>query len=586
MDSARLTFLRSVFLLLLCVLAVNLFFCQVINGQYYLTLSEQNRIRLIPLPALRGQVLDSAGRVLTGNRPSYDVSIVYQDFDRNQIDLLAKILNLRKSDIKSVVDKAKASPFSPVLLEADAGMEEIFQLEELNPEIKGVYMDIHGRRNYPWREAAGHITGYIGLISRKEYENGDRVRFLFSDYIGRSGIEKAFDEHLRGYHGGRQIEVNSRGQVLKTMSERRPTKGHDIYLTIDAELQSALYELIKDKRAVVGIMDLKKDAVLALVTAPSFDPNAFVMPSRAGERVGYLSSSGKPMVNQAIQGGFPLGSIFKLVVALGALEEKIITPGTTFHCDGTFTLKPGQRPFKCWNPAGHGTMNLNQAVMQSCNIFFYECGKRLGVERIASYARQLGLGSTWDLELGTMFPGIVPDQQWKLDRIGDRWYQGETISLAIGQSYLLVSPLQILRLVATIANDGRVAEPHMVDYERSGLHETARKKNMAHINAAHFRELKAAMREAIESSRGTGRLARMEGLSVAGKTSTAQAPTGEGHSWFAGFAPFEAPEVAIVAFIEHGGSGGLAAAPLAREALEIWQSQKNARVTNSAELSA
>ncbi len=571
MDSARLVFLRSVFLLLLGVLAVNLFFCQVIHGQYYLTLSEQNRIRLIPLPALRGQIFDASGNILAGNRPSYDISLVYQDFDRNQMDLITKILNIKKDSVQKALERAKLAPFSPVLLESDAAMEEIFRLEERGPEIKGVYIDIHGRRDYPLREAAGHLTGYLGLISQEEYDQGDRTRFLFSDYKGRSGIERVFDDVLRGYHGGQQIEVNSRGKALKTMSERRPLKGKDVYLTIQGELQKAIYEMIKDKRAVVGMMDLKNDAVIALVSTPSFDPNAFVTPSRTDERTGYLKSTEKPMINLATYGGFPLGSIFKLVVALGSLQEGVITPQTNFHCDGTFTLKAGQRPFHCWNAAGHGSVNLNTAIMQSCNIFFFESGKRLGVDKIAFYARELGLGSAWDLELGGMFPGLVPDPQWKLENIGDRWYQGETISFAIGQSYLLVSPLQVLRLVATIAKEGDVAEPHIVDYERTGS-SAPKKHRKAKIDQIYFKTLKAAMKDVVQSPHGTGRLARLEDLSIAGKTSTAQAPTGESHSWFTGFAPYESPEVAIVVFVEHGGSGGMAAAPLARDALQIWQS--------------
>lgn len=568
----RIIVLRTFFLSLLAVLTVNLFFCQVINGQYYLSLSEQNRIRVLPIPALRGRIFDRHGVALAENKPSFDVSVVPEDFDRNKAGLLSDILRLEKKKVLEALSDATQPPFSPVPVKRDAGMEEVFRLEERRPEMDGVHVEIRGKRHYPLGTAAGHLTGYIGLITEGEYRTGDRTRFLLTDFIGRSGIEGAYDQELRGWHGGKQIEVNSRGRVLRTLSERQPVFGKDIYLTVDSHFELALSDLIKDKRAVIGVMDLATDEILALVSTPGYNPNAFVTPSRLKERMKYLTSSDRPMINQAVEAGFPLGSVFKLVVALGALEEGIITSSSTVTCHGHYQLKGGKRAFKCWREGGHGIMDLTSAIEQSCNVYFYDVGKRLGVERMARYARELGLGDTWDAELGRMFPGLIPDEAWKKKNVGEKWYQGETISFAIGQSYLLVSPLQVLRLVATIASGGVVAEPHLVkDESRESPGDEGSKKKRAKIDPAHLETVREAMREVVRSSAGTGQLARVDGIQIAGKTGTAQDPPDEAHSWFAGFAPFEHPEIAVVVFVEHGGSGGQVSGPMAKSVFEIWK---------------
>lgn len=549
----------------LAILVIGLFQTQVIQGGHYRKVSERNRIRLIRLEAPRGNILDRSGELLATSRPAYDVYAIPEDFSLTHIPVIGKFLGLSEADIREKLSEARYTSFTPVLFKADVSKEIAMQIEERRPELAGVFILISTRRAYPQGEVASHMVGYIGKISRAEYESLDPSVYHFNSWIGRSGIEREFDSRLRGEDGGRQLEVDARGVPIRLLSERKPEPGRDLQLTIDAKLEAGLAPLLGKWKGAILVMDLKTGGILAAVSSPAFDPNIFVSPNQGEERLKVIGSSDKKLLDRSFNGLYPPGSIFKLVTAMAALESGVITPHTTFTCPGYFRLGPGSRVFKCWFPEGHGRVDLYTAIERSCNVYFYNVGRLLGEKRLAAYARKLGFGSSIPMEIPTA-KGIVPDREWKKKARGDKWYQGETITLAIGQSYLLVSPLQILRMVAAVATDGKILDPKLVlDASAEKLEETK-----LGIREETFRALKQGMLQVVTSNRGTGQLARVNFAKLAAKTGTAQAPPGEPHAWFGGFFPFEDPEVALVVFMERGKSGGFAAAQIAKKAAHLY----------------
>jgi len=561
----RLRIFQAVVYSALGVLAFGLFYTQIIQGYEYRKLGDQNRIRLMPLEAPRGLVFDIKGNLLASNRPSYDVLATPEDMTPDVYATLAKLLAVPEKEIRSRMTAPREYPFAPAVIAEDISRDLIFTLEELKPELPGVAIRVSGLRFYPYHETASHLIGYIGKISPTEYQEKPKERFGMKSLIGRTGIEYIFDDRLRGWRGGRQVEVDAKGRIVRVISDKPPQIGEDLTVTLDLEFQQKLMELIKEKTASIAVLDLKTEGLIALASMPAYDPNVFVAPSYSQERMELLKDPDSPMVDRGSGSAYPPGSIFKLVTALAALETGKITPNTRFHCNGQFRLKPGSRPFKCWMEGGHGSLNLYEAIERSCNVYFYNLGKRLDADTIAKYARILGLGERLELELSRIAPGLVPDSAWKKKQFHEQWYQGDTISFAIGQSYLLTSPLQIMRLSAIIAKNGQLVHPRLI------LDKTeAPQKVQIAIREENLKVIRQAMLRVVEAKYGTGQMARVDFDKIAAKTGTAQAPPNKAHSWITGFFPYENPEIAFVVFVEHGGSGGLNAAFIAKEMIKIW----------------
>jgi len=556
---------RSLIYLGLVILGAGLFRTQVLQGDYYRRLGEQNRIRLIPLEAARGRVLDSRGNLLASNRPSYDVVATPEDVTADVYPRLATLLSLPEQEIRRRMSARREYPFAPALIQSDILRDLAFKIEEMRPELPGVSIRTSGIRYYPYRETASHLIGYIGKINPQEYAVKDRKRFGMTSLIGRFGIEKIFDEELRGWRGGRQIEVDARGKLIRVLSEKPPEPGEDLTVTLNLEFQKKVMELIQGKHAAVAVLDLESEGLIALASSPAYDPNVFTSPGQSQERLEILHDSEAPLVDRGVSSAYPPGSVFKLVTALTALETGKITPNTHFRCNGKFKIKPGTRTFHCWLKRGHGSVNLYQAIERSCNVYFYNLGKRLHADDIAKYARMLGLGERMQLELNRIAPGLVPDSAWKKKKYRERWYKGDTISYAIGQSYLLTSPLQMLRLVAIIAKNGRLVQPRLIENgkEKKGQERIA-------IREENLKVIKRAMLRVVQSKHGTGQLARVDFDKMAAKTGTAQIPTKDPHSWIAGFFPYADPKIAFVVFVEHGGPGGVTAARIGKEMINMW----------------
>ena len=561
----RLKIVQVVMLSGLVILGVGLFETQVIRGGHYRKASEHNRIRIIRLEAPRGNILDRHGVLIATSRSAYNVYAIPEDFDPQDILVLSQILNLPEKQIRFQLSQARFTSFAPVLLKQDVSKEVAMQIEERRPELGGVFIQIGMIRTYPQGEVAAHIVGYIGKISREEYASLDPSIYDYDTWIGRTGIERVFDTHLRGENGGRQLEVNARGVPIRLLGEVEPHPGSNLHLSLDTKLEARIRPLVANKRSAVLILDLKKGELLAAVSTPGFDPNIFVAPGHNTERLSLIGSKERPLLDRGLNGLYPPGSIFKLVTAMAALETGTITSHTTFECPGYFRFGQKSRPFKCWFPEGHGRVDLYIALERSCNVYFYNVGRLLGEKRLAEYARKLGFGSDVPFELPTA-DGIVPDAEWKQLVRHDKWYQGETITLAIGQSYLLVSPLQILRLVAAVATDGRVFQPKLVRDEFVSI----KSEKKFSFRQETFKALRQGMLQAVSSDKGTGQLARLNFTKLAAKTGTAQAPPGEPHAWFGGFFPYDDPEIAMVVFVERGKSGGFTSGQIAKKVAHIY----------------
>lgn len=557
----------------LFLLGFGLFRTQVLQGGEFRRLGEQNRIRLIPLEAARGKVLDIHGHALATNRVAYNLVATPEDVTPEVFSKLAEILDLSEKEIRRRMSSSREYPFAPAMIQPDITREQVFTLEELKPELPGVAIQVSGLRYYPYHVSASHLIGYIGKINQREYETLDRDRFGMNSLIGRAGIEKIYDDALRGWRGGRQIEVDAKGNFIRILSERKPEPGQDLVLTLDLELQEKIDEMIKDKHAAVAIMDLETEGIIALASAPAYDPNVFVSPGKSSERVALLRDKDAPMLDRGTGSAYPPGSVFKLVTALAALEKGKITPNTRVNCTGG--VKLGKRVFRCWFHEGHGSLNLYQAIERSCNTYFYHLGQKLSPDDIAHYARELGLGDVMKLEVTDMTPGLVPDSTWKKNRYREPWYAGDTLSFAIGQSYLLTSPIQILRLSAIIAKDGKRVEPRLILNNLPDDPAAAQESRVA-IRAENLKAIRKAMLNVVESDMGTGQFARVDFAKMAAKTGTAQAPPKEAHSWITGFFPYDDPKIAFVAFVEHGGPGGVTAARLINDTVKLWH-ELNAR---------
>jgi len=563
----RFHFFQVFVFILLTLLGFGLFHTQVLRGHYYRELSQRNRIRLVPLEAPRGRVFDQRGRLLAANRPSYNVVAIPEDVTPEVYPRLAKLLEISEKEVRRRMSAGREYPFAPAVIKEDISRELAFRIEERRTELPGVDIRADGLRYYPYGEIASHVIGYIGTINRNEYDVLDHDRFGVSSKIGRAGIEKVFDDFLRGWRGGQQIEVDARGQMVQVLSDRKPEPGSDITLTLDLEFQEKIMNMIKGLHASIAVLDLETDGLLAMASAPAYDPNIFVSPATSEERLRVLKDVNAPMLDRGINAAYPPGSIFKLVTALAALDLGKITPETRFYCKGSFQLNPKSKPVHCWLHEGHGNLNLYEALERSCNVYFFNLAKRLTPEEIAHYAHELGLGEPLKIEISRMAPGLIPDSAWKKARFNQPWYQGETLNMAIGQGYMLVTPFEILRLTSIIAKNGKVVEPHLVARDSEIVSEVPR----VAIQEQNLSAIKRAMLQVVESDYGTGQLARVDFDKLAGKTGTAQAPPQKAHSWMTGFFPYKDPKLAFVVFVEHGGSGGITSARLVKQMLETWK---------------
>jgi len=550
---------------LFCLTIIALFYVQIVNAPLYIKLSRNNRIRIVPIVASRGDIFDREGRTLVSNRASFNCVGIPQELDDKEKTLskVSRILGIEKAVLKRRFRKGTVSPFTPVIIAKDISKENAIAIEEERLNLPGIFIYTKPVRDYRYRDAYAHLVGYIGEIAPDELDRLDRYGYRMNDLIGKAGIEKKYDNYLKGKNGGMQIEVDNKGRQVRVLSSKEPERGKDIYLTIDIELQEYIDEIFKNKKGACVVMDPRNGEVLSFISRPSFDPNLFAGSDARIKRI--LKDPCHPMLNRAISCAYPPGSSFKIVVATAALEERKINTSKSFVCSGT--LKIGGRIFHCWRKKGHGPQNVINGLKNSCNIFFYNTGLLIGPDTISRYAQRFGFGRPTGIDLPGEIGGLVPGRIWKRLKIGKKWYNGETANYAIGQGYLLVTPIQILRMVSVVASEGFLIEPHVVKKIES-VEVAAEVRRKVGISKKTIENVTIGLRKVVEDDNGTGVRARIEGATIAGKTGTAQTGRGTTHAWFAGFSPTEKPKLALVVFLEEGGKGGLNAAVAAGKIFE------------------
>ncbi len=588
----RITLLVFGVLIVFALLVVRLWYLQILYVDKYRALSENNRLRFLPVAAARGALMDRNGTVLVGNQPSFSLTLIPQEIQDVEatLDRLAKLLGLDRTEMEDRWQKGKGrARYYPVVVATNLSRDQVEKVEENRLRLPGVEIAMKPVREYAFKQSAAHLLGYIGEVSEKELDSAPYNEYNPGDYVGKNGIEKAWEQELHGEDGGRQLEVDSRGRVLRVLNEVRPSVGNSLVLTIDERLQQAAERAFGDKAGAAVVMDVHTGEVLAFVSSPTFDPALFAgkIPTDIWEK--YLKDPRHPLEDKALSGLYPPGSTFKMITALAGLEDGVIDDATTVTCTGSYTL--GKATYHCWKRGGHGIVNLRSALKESCDVYFYQLGVRLGIDRLAAMCRQFGLGQALGIGLPGEKKGLIPDTAWKLKRFGKRWLPGDTPPAAIGQGYVLVTPIQLASMVSTIANEGTVLRPRLVrevvDADGKVL-KTFAPVVLERVAAspADFRLVKQGLYAVVNDPGGTGAAARLGDLKVAGKTGTSQvvklgedrkrhlAYQYQDHALFAGFAPYDNPEVAVAVVVEHGGSGGHAAAPIAGQIFRAWADLK------------
>jgi len=559
------------FAVLFALISLRIFYLQIIKGNYYRKVSEQQRLYSTRELAPRGIIYDENGVVLAGNEFSYCAQ--FEPFRQNEEpseETLAKLGKILKIDISSSVDRSYKK--SRVIKFADnLTKEQMFKIQERKLELEGISVVKEPRRVYYYPKETSHVLGYVSEITQDELESMSDDGFKGGDFIGRGGVEQQYDSYLRGRNGGWQLEVNSRGYQTRAFEYVPIEIGASVYTTIDIKLQTAAYEALKNSptgRGAAVVIDTRNGAILAFVSTPGFDANKIGTP----DFLQFINDKKLPFFNRALQANYPAGSTFKIITLAAGLELLDLDPYATEYCSGYFEL--GDRKYKCWLHTGHGTVNMFTAVAQSCNVYFYKLGLRLGVKNIIDFARKFYFGERTGIDLPNEKEGFIPTPEWKKSRTKMPWLQGDTVILAVGQGALIVTPLQLTDMICAVANKGTYFKPHVVDKivdPRTGevLYKYIIKTKMPiELSDKSWDLLHKVLIGTVES--GTGQRTKLSGIKVAGKTGTAQNPHGEDHAWFVSFAPADKPEIAIAVIVENGGGGGTNAVPVARKIYEAY----------------
>lgn len=564
----RIKIFHAVITISFILLLAGLFHTQIIEGAYYKKRSEDNRIVVIPIEAPRGKIFDRNGKVIVDNRISFDVSVIYKDaIDFRKLVLyLSDTLDVDKGALMSDMKRAKARPFAPTILLEDVGKTNAIILEQNRIDYPGLVISTRPRRNYLYGREVSAITGYLGKIREDELNKFKTYGYSVRDFIGRSGLEEQYDHYLRGVRGGMQVETDNRGRQTRVLHVKEPEPGRDLHLTIDIDLQKYCDEVMGRKNGAIIAMRPASGEILAFVSKPNFDANIFVTPTKGKEVMDVLNNAegDYPLLNRGISCAYPPGSVFKVVIGISGLESGRLSVNDTFECPGYFTL--GKKVYRCWYEKGHGTQMLEEAIKNSCNAFFYQAGLKIGPDNISQYAERFGFGKATGIDLPNETTGLLPSQRWKRAAKKEAWYPGDTVNFSIGQGYLLATPLQVVRMMAAIANGGYMVRPYLVS-KIDDVSVAEPERIAMGISGDSLGVVKEGLIRVVNDPHGTGMKAKMEDVVVAGKTGTAQNPQGKAHGWFAAFAPAQDPKICLVVFVEFGGKGGVEASKIAKEVL-------------------
>ena len=577
------------------VLGSRLWYLQVLKGEEFAKFSLENHIRVERIPAPRGRILDRYGKELVINRTSFDIYVIPKDVkDVPYLSVsLSQILNLDTGQIEKDINSAlKKKSFKPLLITKDINRDQLAYLEARRSSLPGIIIEISNLRQYPHGVLGASFLGYIGKVSVAELENNSKVNS--NDLVGKTGVEKGWESSLRGDDGYKQKVTDALGREVESnlfqedLQNKKSVPGNDVLLTIDIELQRAAEEVLGNEAGAIVAVDVNTGEVLALASKPSFDPADFLKGIDSKTWSNLVNDKSSPLLNRATQGLYAPGSVFKMVPSVAALNEGFINEEEYVYCPGYY--KSGNSTFRCWKRGGHGRVNLRSAIVKSCDVYFYKIAEKMGINNLSKYMTAFGYGSTTDLGIEER-AGISPSREWKQKRFNKPWYKGETIISAIGQGYVSVTPLQVAMMTAAVANNGKLLKPALVkeivsyDREEKFKHAPIVSGNIP-VQKRMLDLVKDAMVGVVNDPGGTGSAARLKDMTVAGKTGTAQVVSLDNrsdkkkhidHAWFTSYAPAEAPEIAVTVLIEHGGSGGAVAAPIAKKILEVYKKLKEQR---------
>ena len=573
------------------VLFIRLIYLQVIMGDEFRRLSLNNSIRLQSIDPPRGRVYDRNNDLLVDNRPAFDVNITLKDAKPLQktLEKLSQYLQTPAETLLSHLKQTQVvSAYQPRLLKQDVGRDTLAAIEANKYDLPGVSVNVNLRRHYIHERKAAHLIGYLSEISPDELKSGSYPDCRSGDLIGKFGAEKVYENSLRGKRGGRQVEVNANGLVVRVLKTVDAVPGNNVFLTIDQQLQHRTEELLDGIVGAAVALEPGTGQILALASSPSFDQNFFVGGITHEQWDMLISNPFRPMSNRAIQGEYPPGSTYKIITALAGLQEGVVDDRTSYNCPGHYRF--GNRVYRCWKKGGHGKVDIIKAVEESCDVFFYQVGLALGVDRMAWYANAFGLGSPTGINLDQEARGLIPTAAWKKKRTGVPWQEGETLSIAIGQGFNLATPLQMAVMAAAVANGGHRYQPMILDSIKMADGQILQKNEpkligKLPVDPSNLEMVKLGLWRVVNSENGTARGSRLADIDISGKTGTSQVISRKedemlpeedmpahlrSHAWFVAYAPSDNPSIAIAVVVEHGEHGSGAAAPIAKEMIKTY----------------
>lgn len=587
-----------VFLLLL----LRLWYLQVVSYDDLLDRSVRNRTRVLSLDAPRGPIFDRNGKLLVDSRPAFQISVMRQDIEDRDLLLqqLATLLEIDRETLDRRWQEGKRYPaYRPVPLANDVSREMMERVMEQGVDLPGVIIEVLPIRDYLNHGEAAHLIGYLGEITEKELRSDDFQSYRGGDFVGKTALERAYEPYLRGEKGERLVEVDVKGRLMRQLQTETPLPGNKVFLTIDEELQHAASEAFEGEAGAAVALDVKTGEVLAMVSLPTFDPALFAKGITTEAWKGLAADSRFPLQNKAIGGLYPPGSTFKMIVALAALKAGIVDADHEVYCNGAFTL--GDSRYRCWKSGGHGSTTLIKALRESCDVWFYQVGLELGIDKLSQAARDFGLGLPSGYQLPGERSGVMPSREWKREHYNLPWYAGETVNASIGQGFVLATPLQLAVMTAALANEGQVLKPYVIDRVEDWDGNLLMQSQAEVLRTLDYSKnswdlVREGMVEVVNKPHGTGSYARLEDVVVAGKSGTSQVvrrrsdeeeridKDGEiayrfrPHALFVAYAPADKPEIAVAVVVEHGASGGRAAGPVARRIIERYEELKKERI--------
>jgi penicillin-binding protein 2 len=591
--TVRLSSLQYIIFVLFGALTVAFWVFQIVQHQKFEQVAEENHLRRLPLPAPRGVLFDRNGRVLVDNRSTFNIALVREQTNNldQTLHRLALATGEDEATMRDTVNRRRREPsYRPIVLIENATPEQWFAVAARN--LPGIIRHPVPTRKYPPSELAAHVFGYVGEVTEVQLASDEYSGIEPGAVVGHAGVEKALNRYLMGQDGTREVIVNSLGREINVMREEPPAEGRSVQLTIDADVQKSIEDGFSAStfNGAAVVLDPRNGEVLGFTSRPAYDPNAFAAGIDRATWGALNSDDLSPMQNRAVQGRYSPGSTFKMAVGLAGLEEGIITPSTTFFCGGGQSFYG--RFFKCHKKEGHGTVDLRKAIEQSCDVYFYNVGNMLGVDRINKWATLFGLGVRSNIDLPNEVTGLVPSTAWKATTREPKWYAGETISVAIGQGQVSVTPVSLAVYAATLGNGGVRITPHLLKAVHDGKTwnpvPAPPPQSTVEVTREKLQAVRDGMWNVVNSPSGTGRRARIDGKDVCGKTGTAQVISNQGrlaarttknlrdHGWFVFFAPRDNPEIAGVVFVEHGVHSANAAS-ITHHILDTYFAKKDGR---------